>query len=77
MCSTDGWLGVTAVTVAEEHRRQGLATAVMAALQGWAAGRGAASVYLQVVGSNARRGRSTGGRASSSTTATTTGAGVG
>jgi GNAT superfamily N-acetyltransferase len=49
---TDGWLGVTAVTVAEEHRRQGLATAVMAALQGWAAGRGAHSVYLQVVGSN-------------------------
>jgi ribosomal protein S18 acetylase RimI-like enzyme len=49
---TDGWLGVTAVTVAEEHRRQGLATAVMTALQGWAAGRGASSVYLQVVGSN-------------------------
>ena len=49
---SDGWLGVTAVTVAEEHRRQGLATAVMAALQSWAAGRGAHSVYLQVVGSN-------------------------
>src|SRR3712207_7331084 len=30
---TDGWLGVTAVTVAEEHRRRGLATAVMGALQ--------------------------------------------
>jgi ribosomal protein S18 acetylase RimI-like enzyme len=50
---TDGWLGVTAVTVAEAHRRQGLATAVMTALQGWAAGRGAHSVYLQVAGSNA------------------------
>ncbi|WP_138758053.1 GNAT family N-acetyltransferase [Modestobacter altitudinis] len=50
---TDGWLGVTAVTVAEEHRRQGVATAVMTALQAWAAGRGAHSVYLQVVGSNA------------------------
>jgi ribosomal protein S18 acetylase RimI-like enzyme len=50
---TDGWLGVTAVTVAEEHRRRGLATAVMAALQGWAAARGGHSVYLQVVASNA------------------------
>jgi GNAT superfamily N-acetyltransferase len=50
---TDGWLGVTAVTVAEEHRRRGLATAVMAALQGWAAERGAHSVYLQVTADNA------------------------
>ncbi|MBB3676410.1 GNAT family N-acetyltransferase [Modestobacter versicolor] len=50
---TDGWLGVTAVTVAEEHRRRGLATAVMAALQRWAAERGAHSVYLQVVAGNA------------------------
>ena len=50
---TDGWLGVTAVTVAEEHRRRGLATAVMAALQDWAADRGAHSVYLQVVAGNA------------------------
>jgi GNAT superfamily N-acetyltransferase len=50
---TDGWLGVTAVTVAEEHRRRGLATAVMAALQNWAADRGANSVYLQVVAGNA------------------------
>jgi ribosomal protein S18 acetylase RimI-like enzyme len=50
---TDGWLGVTAVTVAEEHRRRGLATAVMTALQHWAADRGAHSVYLQVLRSNA------------------------
>jgi N-acetylglutamate synthase len=50
---TDGWLGVTAVTVAEEHRRQGLATAVMAALQRWAGERGAHSVYLQVTAGNA------------------------
>jgi GNAT superfamily N-acetyltransferase len=50
---TDGWLGVTAVTVTEEHRRRGLATAVMAALQGWAAERGAHSVYLQVTAGNA------------------------
>lgn len=49
---TDGWLGVTAVTVAEEHRRRGLATAVMAALTGWAAERGASSVYLQVTADN-------------------------
>ncbi|WP_299953938.1 GNAT family N-acetyltransferase [uncultured Modestobacter sp.] len=50
---TDGWLGVTAVTVAEEHRRRGLATAVMAGLQQWAADRGAHSVYLQVTAENA------------------------
>jgi GNAT superfamily N-acetyltransferase len=50
---TEGWLGVTAVTVAEEHRRRGLATAVMAALQNWAVERGAHSVYLQVVAGNA------------------------
>jgi N-acetylglutamate synthase len=49
---TDGWLGVTAVTVEERHRRQGLATEVMAALQRWAAERGAHSVYLQVVADN-------------------------
>jgi GNAT superfamily N-acetyltransferase len=30
---TDGWLGVTAGTVDERHRRRGLAAAVMAALQ--------------------------------------------
>jgi ribosomal protein S18 acetylase RimI-like enzyme len=50
---SDGWLGVTAVTVDERHRRRGLATAVMSALQGWAAGRGATSVYLQVLADNA------------------------
>jgi N-acetylglutamate synthase len=50
---TDGWLGVTALTVAEEHRRRGLATAVMTALQSWAAERGGSSVYLQVTASNA------------------------
>ena len=49
---TDGWLGVTALTVDEAHRRQGLAGEVMAALQRWAAGRGAHSVYLQVVADN-------------------------
>ncbi|RBY79525.1 GNAT family N-acetyltransferase [Geodermatophilus sp. TF02-6] len=50
---TDDWLGVAAVTVAERHRRRGLATAVMAALQRWAADRGARWVYLQVLASNA------------------------
>jgi N-acetylglutamate synthase len=49
---TDGWLGVAAVTVEERYRRQGLATAVMAALQRWGARRGAQWVYLQVSASN-------------------------
>ncbi len=50
---TGGWLGVGAVTVAEEHRRRGLATAVMAELTRWGAGQGARWVYLQVSASNA------------------------
>ena len=49
----DGWLCVTAVTVAEEHRRRGLATAVMAALGDWARERGGVACVLQVVASNA------------------------
>jgi N-acetylglutamate synthase len=49
----DGWLCVTAVTVAEEHRRRGLATAVMAALGDWARERGGTACVLQVVASNA------------------------
>jgi ribosomal protein S18 acetylase RimI-like enzyme len=49
---TDGWLGVTAVTVDERYRRRGLATAAMAALQRWAAEHGGHSVYLQVVVDN-------------------------
>jgi GNAT superfamily N-acetyltransferase len=49
--TSDGRLGVTAVTD-ERHRPRGLATAVMAALRGWA-GHGATSVYLQVVADNA------------------------
>jgi N-acetylglutamate synthase len=49
---TDGWLGVTAVTVDERYRRRGMATELMAALQRWAAERGATSVYLQVTADN-------------------------
>jgi ribosomal protein S18 acetylase RimI-like enzyme len=44
---------VTAVTVAEEARRRGLGTAVMAALSNWAADRGGRRCLLQVVESNA------------------------
>jgi GNAT superfamily N-acetyltransferase len=48
----DGWLVVTAVTVDDRYRRRGLATAVMAALGDWAAGRGGHSCVLQVVATN-------------------------
>lgn len=48
----DGWLCVTAVTVAEDQRRRGLATAVMTALGAWARARGGHSCVLQVVGTN-------------------------
>jgi GNAT superfamily N-acetyltransferase len=46
------WLGVTAVEVAPEARRQGLARAVLAALARWALDRGARSAYLQVADGN-------------------------
>jgi N-acetylglutamate synthase len=49
----DGWLCVTAVTVAERYRRLGLATAVMAGLGAWARERGGYSCLLQVAGTNA------------------------
>ncbi|WP_051265007.1 GNAT family N-acetyltransferase [Nakamurella lactea] len=44
----DGWLGVTAVTVAESARRSGIGTEVMAALLRWGRSNAAHSVYLQV-----------------------------
>ena len=49
----DGWLGLTAVEVAPEHRRRGLARAVMAAVHGWGAEHGATHAYLQVSADNA------------------------
>lgn len=50
---SDGWLVVTAVTVEDRYRRQGLATAVMAALGAWAHEQGGHSCLLQVAGDNA------------------------
>ena len=41
------------IEVAPEHRRQGLARTVMAALLEWGAERGATTAYLQVLGHNA------------------------
>lgn len=49
---TDGWLGVTAVTVRESARRAGAGTAVMADLFDWGAAHGADRVYLQVARDN-------------------------
>jgi GNAT superfamily N-acetyltransferase len=49
----DGWLGVSAVEVAPEVRRAGLATSIVAALFDWAAGHAAKHVYLQVSSDNA------------------------
>lgn len=49
----EGWLGVSTVTVADGHRRRGLATALSGALQHWAAVHGASRVYLQVLEDNA------------------------
>lgn len=50
---TDDWLGITAVTVAEQARRGGLATSLTRGLQAWAVDHGARWCYLQVVAGNA------------------------
>jgi GNAT superfamily N-acetyltransferase len=44
----EGWLGVTAVEVAPEHRRSGVASTLMRALQDWGRRQGATACYLQV-----------------------------
>ncbi len=48
----DDWAGITDVWVSPEHRRRGLALAVVRELVGWAAERGATTAYLQVRGDN-------------------------
>ncbi len=47
-----GWLGVTAVEVDPDQRRNGLAGAIMTALWQWGGTRGAAHSYLQVADDN-------------------------
>ena len=49
----DAWAGVTSVDVAPAARREGIGSAVMHALLGWAQERGATSSYLQVRAVNA------------------------
>lgn len=52
-CVVDGrWAGFMAVEVAPEHRRRGLATAVMTALARQATDEGAAAAWLQVEADN-------------------------
>jgi ribosomal protein S18 acetylase RimI-like enzyme len=46
------WLGLTSIWTAPEHRRRGLATAMMRALGHWGARHGARYVYLQVASAN-------------------------
>jgi ribosomal protein S18 acetylase RimI-like enzyme len=46
------WAGITSVDVAPAARRQGIATAVMRTLVGWAGERGAQATYLQVRAAN-------------------------
>lgn len=47
------WLGITAVTVADQHRRQRYGTRLMSHLAAWGAERGGQSIYLQVAADNA------------------------
>ncbi len=46
------WLGLASIWTAPEHRRRGLATAMMRSLGHWAARRGARYAYLQVAAAN-------------------------
>ncbi len=46
------WLGIAALWTDPEHRRQGLATAVLLGLVHWAGAKGARSAYLQVAREN-------------------------
>jgi ribosomal protein S18 acetylase RimI-like enzyme len=46
------WLGISAVRVAPDRRRQGHARAICGALQSWGAARGAAQVYVEVLDEN-------------------------
>jgi len=47
------WLGLSAVRVAEAHRRRGHARRLCSALMGWGASRGATRCYAQVLTENA------------------------
>jgi N-acetylglutamate synthase len=49
---TGDWLGVTALTVAKDRRRDGAGTHLMAELRRWAMSQGARNVYLQVAAEN-------------------------
>jgi GNAT superfamily N-acetyltransferase len=44
----EDWLGLASISTQSDHRRRGLATAMMAALGHWAARLGARYVYVQV-----------------------------
>jgi N-acetylglutamate synthase len=50
---TDGWLGVTALTVDQSRRRGGIGRHLMGELMRWAVAHGARQVYLQVAADNA------------------------
>ena len=47
------WLGLSALKVADEHRRHGYARSLCTALLGWGADRGAHRAYTQVLADNA------------------------
>ncbi|CUR56286.1 GCN5-related N-acetyltransferase [metagenome] len=49
----EDWVGFRSIEVDPARRRQGLGSAVMTALLGWGAERGAGTAYLQVLGHNA------------------------
>jgi GNAT superfamily N-acetyltransferase len=51
--SARGWTGISAVEVSPDHRRQGLAQIVMAAILAWGRDHGDHSAYLQVARANA------------------------
>ncbi len=49
---SESWLGLASIWTHPDHRRRGLATALMVSLGHWAARQGARYVYLQVAAAN-------------------------
>ncbi|MGI8868519.1 MAG: GNAT family N-acetyltransferase [Mycobacteriales bacterium] len=49
----EGWLGITALSVRQQDRRRGLASALLLWLHRWGLENGAAAAYLQVLADNA------------------------
>jgi ribosomal protein S18 acetylase RimI-like enzyme len=51
-CVAEGWVGLTSIVTAPQHRRKGVGAVVTSALMGWAAEQRATGCFLQVLETN-------------------------